>query len=300
MLINQLWNTDCVHGLQRIANLAIAETVTSCPWDHLFAYGGPQCSMDWTTFCCVVDELWRITEIGGVVCWDIADGVEDGHLTGSSARQTVYFLDKGFQLHERIIVHKNARLHPSPRRHGMPVEEVLVFSKGRPNTVNKRRKPNKPENVGKRVRVYKRNYDGSVTRGLGSIVKEEGYRTAIWCYNPLCPKCGYEWDGTDKFTTEAIYDDNGALKPYSVYQTPFHFTGAHPARMSQALVQDLILTYSRPGQLVVDPFMGTGTSCERAFLNHRFYLGMELWKRAFRMAQMRMHEAKLLYYGQLQ
>jgi site-specific DNA-methyltransferase (adenine-specific) len=256
--------------------------------------------MDWTTFCVVADELWRIVEPGGVVCWDVADGIENGHLSGTSARQTVYFLDKGFSLHERIIVHKNGRVHPAPTRHGMPVEEVLVLSKGKPNTVTRRTKPNRPESVGKRLLFSKRNHDGSVTRGLGSIIKEFGYRNAIWCYNPLCPECGHEWDGTDKYTTEAIYDDEGALKPFSMYQTPFHFTGAHPARMSAALVRDLILTYSRPGQIVLDPFMGTGTSCEQAFLNHRFYLGMELWLKAFRMAEMRLAEAKRRYYGQLQ
>ena len=300
MLINQLWHTDCVHGLQQIAKHEIALVVTSSPWDNIFAYGGQHCVMDWITFETVVDELWRVVAPGGIVCWDVADGIEDGHLSGTVARQTVYFLDKGFWLHEKLTIHKNGRFVPTARRHGAPAEEVLVFSKGKPSTVRRRQKPNLPENVGKRFRHNKRNKDGSTTRGLGSIIKEYGYRNSIWCYNPLCPACGYEWDGTETFTTKPSFAKTDPIKRYSIYQRPYHFSGAHPARMSRTLVGDLILAYSSPGQLVLDPFMGTGTTCEQALLNYRFYLGMEIWDTAFKIAQKTIDEAKKLHFRSLQ
>jgi site-specific DNA-methyltransferase (adenine-specific) len=50
----------------------------------------------------------------------------------------------------------------------------------------------------------------------------------------------------------------------------------HPAIFPEKLCRDHILTWSDPGDLVYDPFMGSGTTAKMAKLNKRNYLGSEI------------------------
>jgi len=52
-------------------------------------------------------------------------------------------------------------------------------------------------------------------------------------------------------------------------------SGAHPARMLPALARRLVLTYSNPGDLVVDPMCGIGTTLVEAIHAGRHALGIE-------------------------
>ena len=58
-----------------------------------------------------------------------------------------------------------------------------------------------------------------------------------------------------------------ATKPYR---------GAHFATFSPALIEPCILAGSRPGDIVLDPFMGSGTTAAVALQHGRQYLGCEL------------------------
>lgn len=54
------------------------------------------------------------------------------------------------------------------------------------------------------------------------------------------------------------------------------YKGAHFATFPPALIEPCILAGSMPGQVVLDPFMGSGTSAAVALQNGRRYLGCEL------------------------
>lgn len=54
------------------------------------------------------------------------------------------------------------------------------------------------------------------------------------------------------------------------------YKGAHFATFPPALIEPCILVGSRPGDIVLDPFMGSGTTAEVAILHGRQYLGCEL------------------------
>lgn len=58
-----------------------------------------------------------------------------------------------------------------------------------------------------------------------------------------------------------------ATKPYK---------GAHFATFPLALIEPCILAGSRPGDIVLDPFMGSGTTAAGALIHDRQYLGCEL------------------------
>jgi site-specific DNA-methyltransferase (adenine-specific) len=74
--------------------------------------------------------------------------------------------------------------------------------------------------------------------------------------------------------------------------TTDQFAFEHPALMPEAMARDLILSWSRPGDLVFDPMCGAGTTCKMAVLNNRRYLGMEIVERYCEIARERVRWAR--------
>ncbi len=53
-------------------------------------------------------------------------------------------------------------------------------------------------------------------------------------------------------------------------------TGWHPCQMPESVLARIIRASSDPGQLVLDPFSGSGTTCVVAHKLNRFYTGIEI------------------------
>jgi len=70
---------------------------------------------------------------------------------------------------------------------------------------------------------------------------------------------------TDKRNRRSVW--TVATRPYK---------GAHFATFPPALIEPCILAGSRPGDIVLDPFMGSGTTAQVALQHGRQYLGCEL------------------------
>lgn len=51
---------------------------------------------------------------------------------------------------------------------------------------------------------------------------------------------------------------------------------SHPTEKAVEIIVPLIRSFSAPGELVLDPFLGSGTTAVAAALNGRRYIGMEL------------------------
>ena len=66
----------------------------------------------------------------------------------------------------------------------------------------------------------------------------------------------------------------------------------HPFKKPAALMEWLVKTYSNPGDTVLDPFMGSGSSGVACVNTGRNYIGMELDAQYFEMAQKRIGEAQ--------
>lgn len=63
------------------------------------------------------------------------------------------------------------------------------------------------------------------------------------------------------------------------YQTGM-FSGdtktSHPAPFPEQLANDHIISWSNEGDLIYDPFMGSGTTAKTALLNDRNWIGSEI------------------------
>lgn len=67
--------------------------------------------------------------------------------------------------------------------------------------------------------------------------------------------------------------------------------GLHPTQKPVALIEDLIQTYSNPGAVVLDAFMGSGTTAIACIKTGRNFIGFELSKEYHAIAQERIAKA---------
>lgn len=80
-----------------------------------------------------------------------------------------------------------------------------------------------------------------------------------------------------------------AAHPISDVQ-PWEYTGnrAHPTEKAVSILSPLIKNFSKPGDVVLDPFSGTGSTAVAAALNGRSYIGVELEERYCDLARKRL------------
>jgi DNA modification methylase len=77
--------------------------------------------------------------------------------------------------------------------------------------------------------------------------------------------------------SEVNYEPDGTRNRRSVWTIATKpYKGAHFATFPPALIEPCILAGSRPGDVVFDPFMGSGTTAQVALQHGRRYLGCEL------------------------
>jgi len=120
---------DCLERMQEIPDSSIDLTVTSPPYDNLRTYNN---TLEWGEHVWkpVLEELFRVTEIGGVVVWIVNDATIKGGETGTSFRQALYFMDCGFNLHDTMIWEKTGNgCLGSQNAYGQVFEYMFVFFK---------------------------------------------------------------------------------------------------------------------------------------------------------------------------
>lgn len=237
-MINQIHNENCIDTMSKFPDNFIYLTVTSPPYDNMRDYKGY--SFDFES---VAKELFRVTKQGGVVVWIVGDATIKGNETGTSFKQALYFKEIGFNLHDTMIYHKKAvGACGSPYSYNQAFEYMFILTKGKIKTFN----PIKdlvPLAAGKPHKYAKTKSDVSGFRG--EMVEK---------FAPLASKRQNVW-------SVAVSFGAGSDKT------------AHPAMFPESIAQDHILSWSNPGDLVYDPFMGSGTTAKMSILNGRNYVG---------------------------
>lgn len=232
---------DCADVMgDTIADGAIDLTVTSPPYDNLRKYNGYHFDFER-----IAAELWRVTKPGGVVVWIVADATINGSETGTSFRQALHFMGLGFNLHDTMIYETaGTGAKGSNLAYWQCYEFMFVLSKGRPNIINRiRDKVN--TNAGHPVSPSREHSSGR--RGGHRNIHDVGLRTNIWRY----PSVSIRWD---------------------LHANGWHHPGAFP----EALARDHIISWSNPGDVVLDPMCGSGTTGKQAVLLGRRFIGIDI------------------------
>jgi len=98
------------------------------------------------------------------------------------------------------------------------------------------------------------------------------------CVSAWCGRGHRSWNGGGKRGV-FIHNVNGA-RP-----------GGHPTEKPVALMADLILLYTQPGDVVLDPFMGSGTTGVACLKTGRRFIGIERDPKWFDVAEKRLRRA---------
>ena len=188
----------------------------------------------------VAKELHRVVKKGGIVVWIVGDGMKNGSESGTSFKQALFFKEIGFNLHDTMIWQKHNFSNPAKNRYHQIYDYMFIFSKGKPKTFNPiKDRPNIEAGKAPRGRNTRRQRDGTFKENKIKVNTEFGMRYNIW-----------------RVKTE--------MNPI------------HPAQFSEQIASDHIISWSNEGDLVYDPFVGSGTTAKMAVVNKRNYIASEL------------------------
>lgn len=191
-------------------------------------------------FQAIAKELFRVTKVGGVVVWVVGDATINGSETGTSFRQALFFKECGFRLYDTMIWEKPSPQAPTEGRYYDVFEYVFILSKNKPKSLNllADRKNSSAGLVSKKETRSCR--EDRKTLSAKRTVAEYSRRFNVW----------------------HISRGRNSTK--------------HPAVFPEALARDHIISWSNEGDLIYDPFMGSGTTAKMAILTNRNYIGSEI------------------------
>lgn len=248
---------DCLDEMVLIPDGSVDLTLTSPPYDSLRKYAG----LPFEKFQEVAKELYRVTKPGGVIVWVVGDATVNGSETGTSFKQALYFKECGFNLHDTMIYY--AEKPPlTHNRYEQKFEYMFVFSKGKPKVFNPILEPSKYAGRSRRSATFRHDGENLERVHASGPVKQMKLRGNIWKY---------------------AVGNNRSTKDAEAFK--------HPAIFPEQLALDHINSWTNQGDLVFDPFMGSGTTGKMARVTERKFIGIEKDETYFKIAQQRIENA---------
>ena len=239
---NKIILGDASEKLLLLDDCSVDLTITSPPYSDLRHYGNTLSSETWNNnkFRKIADELYRVTKDGGVVVWIVNDKTENGSKSLVSFRQALYFQEIGFLVNDVMVWRKT---NPMPvvkqPRYSDVFEYMFIFSKGKPKTFNPIMIPCKC--AGQEYHSTTKNIGGENGRTYKEFnINKEKIKENVWDF--------------------AIAQNKTV----------------HPAVFPQSLIEEHIKSWSNEGDLILDPFMGSGTTALAAKKLNRKYVGIEI------------------------
>lgn len=248
-------NCDVLGGFPREC---IDLVVTSPPYDDLRTYGGHT----WD-FYGVAWQLKRVLKPGGVIVWVVADATKDGSESGSSFAQASHFRSLGLNLWDTMI-YETDKPPMNDRRYQACFEYMFVLSSGRPTTFNAIKRPSKQAGTRRSGITYRQQRGDLKDQWRAGSVSDETVRECIWFFAA----------GNGKGTLDSVAFN-------------------HPATFPEDLARDHILSWSNEGDIVLDPFNGSGTATKMAREMGRRYIGIDVNQEYCEIAQKRLQQQLL-------
>lgn len=184
----------------------------------------------------VISECVRLLSPRGSLCWQVGNHVQDGEIFPLDMVLYPVFREHGLHLRNRIVWHFEHGLHCSQRLSGR-YETILWFTKSNEYTFNL-----------DPIRVPSK-YPGKKYF--------KGPKAGQLSGNPLGKNPGDVW----------IFPN---VKNNHVEKT------VHPCQFPVELVERLVLSLTRPGDSVFDPYMGVGSTVIGALKHDRAAFGCDV------------------------
>lgn len=255
-----LFNGDCAKLLQDMPDESVDLVVTSPPYCMRKAYENPHDDIE--TFrkqhTDIFPDLYRIMKPGGSVCWQTGYHVSEecviplDYIVYDIFTSKSEQLEYPFVLRNRIIWTFGHGLNSTSRFSGRH-ETILWFTKGKPAIFNL-----------DEVRVPQK-YPGKRSY--------KGPNKGEYSGNPLGKNPSDIWDIPN-------------VKANHVEKTE------HPCQFPVAIPQRLIKALTTPNALVLDPFMGSGTTAVAALIEGRRFAGAELMEKYYNICIDRLNDVE--------
>jgi adenine-specific DNA-methyltransferase len=192
----------------------------------------------------ILDQLIPRLSDAGSICWQVGNFVDNGHIVPLDIEFAPIFKKHGLQLRNRIIWHFGHGLH-TRRRFSGRYEVVMWYSKTEDYIFNL-----DPVRVPAKY-PGKKHFKGPNAGKLSGNPKGK---------NP-----------------EDVWRDDDVWNIPNVKSNHVEKTD-HPCQFPVGLIERLVLSLSKEGALVFDPFAGVGSAGVAAAIHKRRFVGCELSK----------------------
>jgi adenine-specific DNA-methyltransferase len=243
-----LFHGNCLELLKSIPNGSVQLVVTSPPYNVGKEYEKKSKLDEYLKFQeTVIGECHRVLSNEGNICWQVGNYVNCGEITPLDILLYPVFAKLGMQMRNRIIWHFGHGLHAQKRFSGR-YETINWFTKSKDYFFNL-----DPIRVPQQY-PNKKHFKGAKKGQLSC--------------NPLGKNPSDLWDIPN-------------VKNNHVEKT------SHPCQFPVELVERLVLSMTKVGDLVFDPFIGSGTTTIASMLHQRRCAGAEIEKKYIEIAQKR-------------
>ncbi|EIJ43183.1 DNA modification methylase [Beggiatoa alba B18LD] len=244
-----LANTDSLELLKTIPTHSVELIVSSPPYNLGKSYESRKVFQDYLSFQKqVIAECYRILKPEGNFCWQVGNYVEKGEVFPLDIYYyDIFKFDLGMKLRNRIIWYFGHGLHAQKRFSGR-YETILWFSKSDNyifNLDNVRvpsKYPGKKHFKGEKKGQLSGNPNGKNPSDIWEIIIQD-FESCLW--------------------------DIPNVKSNHPEKT------LHPCQYPIELVERLVLALSIENGIVLDPFMGVGSTLLAALLHNRRAIGVD-------------------------
>ena len=251
------FNGDCLELLAQLPDGAARLVMTSPPYNIGKPYEERSSLDEYVDFQReVITECVRVLSDDGSICWQVGNHVDRGEIVPLDALLFPVFRELGLKMRNRIVWHFEHGLHCTKRLSGR-YETINWFTKGDDYVFDV-----DPIRTPQKY-PNKRHFKGPRAGQLSG--------------NPLGKNPGDVW----------VFPN---VKNNHVEKTP------HPCQFPIELVERLVLCMTRPGDLVLDPFMGVASTAAGALRHQRRAVGAEIEVDYYEIGKER---AKAAYEGRL-
>ncbi len=310
---NTVLTGDCLQILKSLNACSIDLIITSPPYFQQRDYGNGQFGIGKETdeneylnnLLRVFDECVRVVKNTGTIVFNLGDK----YLNGNLSLLPYKFAIKATELNDVILINQLtwAKLNPTPRQEKRKLiqssEPFFIFAKTKNyhfdlanylshlDEINKNGKSKPSENLGKKYfelienselsSSEKKRANKSLEETIKLVHQGEivGFRMKIRGIHKLAYG-GQEGGRNNQIKNNGftIIKILGNRMKKDIIESPVEITkdNKHPAVFPTYIVQELIKLLSREGDIVLDPFCGSGTTCVAAKTLNRNYLGIEI------------------------
>ena len=253
--LNEIVAIDCIEGMKQLPDNSIDMVVTSPPYDKVRDYNGFSVDLHKTG-----EQLHRVLKEGSVAVMVIQDQTKNFGKSLTSFKTIVDWCDNiGFKLFETIIYRKNGTEGAWWKyRFRVDHEYIPIFLKGeKPNYFQKEHLKIRSKHGGKIMSGFaSRKTDGTTQETTKNRINEFKCRGTIWNY--------------------LMAGDKNQIKR------------KHPAHFPDQVPLDFIPTFCPEGGIVLDPFVGSGTTAYIAQKLKRNFIGFDISKEYCEIAKERL------------